>query len=170
MKRNGGILRNKMKNIHQYKKNEAGFNLIELMIVIAIIALLIGVGVPAWQSMVRSGNETTAAQTLDKIRTLQTQFAAGHGGKFAKTFPELFKNAQDERFNQEKPLVSGYNYEMKVQSPEGSNPAFFSVNADPQQDSGLQATGTRHFYTDSTLSTIKVTDESRQAKADDPSL
>lgn len=160
-----------MKIIRQNKRNEAGFNLIELMIVIAIIALLIGVGVPAWQSMVRSGNETTAAQTLDKIRTLQTQYAAGHGGKFAKTFNDLFKNAQDERFaGAEKPVVSGYIYEMKVQEPAGSNPAFFSVNADPQQDTGLQATGSRHFYTDSTLSTIKVTDESRQAKADDSSL
>jgi prepilin-type N-terminal cleavage/methylation domain-containing protein len=159
-----------MKIIRQNKRNEAGFNLIELMIVIAIIALLIGVGVPAWQSMVKSGNETTAAQTLDKIKTLQTQYAGGHGGKFAKTFPDLMKSSQDERFNQEKPLINGYNYEMKVTDPAGSNPAFFSVNADPQQDTGLQATGNRHFYTDSTLSTIKVTDESRQAKADDNSL
>lgn len=165
------MLSKDMKIIRQNRRNEAGFNLIELMIVIAIIALLIGVGVPAWQSMVKSGNETTAAQTLDKIRTLQTQYAGGHQGKFAKTFADLFKNAQDERFTgAEKPVVSGYIYEMKVQEPAGSNPAFFSVNADPQQDTGMQATGNRHFYTDSTLSTIKVTDESRQAKADDPSL
>ncbi|MEP6901298.1 MAG: prepilin-type N-terminal cleavage/methylation domain-containing protein, partial [Actinomycetota bacterium] len=61
-----------MKNLRRNYKSQAGFNLIELMIVIAIIALLIGVGVPAWQSMVRRGNETTAAQTIQTIKTLQT--------------------------------------------------------------------------------------------------
>ncbi len=160
-----------MNIIRRNRKNEAGFNLIELMIVIAIIALLIGVGVPAWQSMVRSGNETTASQTINQIRTFQTQYASKHQGKFAKDFDELIKvGSLDERYKGSKPVVNGYIFEMKVQDPSGNKPAFFSVNADPQVDAGLTATGNRHFYFDSTLSTIKTTDESRQAKADDNSL
>lgn len=153
------------------RKNEAGFNLIELMIVIAIIALLIGVGVPAWQSMVRSGNEATAVQSLTNIRTLQTQYASKHNGRFAKDFDELIKSVSlDEKFKGQKPLVNGYNFEMKVEDPSTNKPSFFSVTADPQVDSGLTATGTRHFYLDSTTATIKFTEESRPAKADDPSI
>jgi prepilin-type N-terminal cleavage/methylation domain-containing protein len=160
-----------MRFFKRNKKREAGFNLIELMIVIAIIALLIGVGVPAWQAMVKSGNETTASQTLDNIRKFQTQYASRHQGKFAKNFEELIKaGSLDERFKGDKPVINGYIFEMKVQDPSGTTPSFFSVNADPQVDAGLTATGNRHFYVDSTLATIKVTEESRQAKPDDGSL
>ncbi len=53
-----------MKNLRRNFRNQAGFNLIELMIVIAIIALLIGIGIPAYKAMVNSGNETSAVQSI----------------------------------------------------------------------------------------------------------
>ena len=152
------------------RKNEAGFNLIELMIVIAIIALLIGVGVPAWQSMVRSGNETSAIQSVDSIRKLQIQYAAKNSGEFAPTFDRLIESVQlDEKFKGETPAVNGYVYRMEVQESSGSNPAKFSINADPQVSTGISATGTRFFYTDSTLGGIK-SKEGEPAKATDPSI
>ena len=151
-------------------KDQRGFNLIELMIVIAIIGLLIGVGSYAWTSMMKAGNETAAAQTVDKVRVLQNQFAAKSRGKFA-SFDDLIKNVGlDERFAGERPLVNGYIYTMTLTDSSGSKPASFSVNADPQVGDGISATGNRHFYTDSNLSTIKATDENRPAKADDPSI
>jgi prepilin-type N-terminal cleavage/methylation domain-containing protein len=160
-----------MKNLRRKFKNQQGFNLIELMIVIAIIALLIGVGVPAWQSMVRNGNETTAAQSLQTIKTLQAQYASKHQGKFAANFDELIKSASlDEKFAGTNPVVNGYIFTMKVEEQTGTKPAFYSVNADPQVSEGIQATGNRHFYFDSTLATTKATEENRPAKADDPSI
>ena len=159
-----------MKNLRLKLKDQRGFNLIELMIVIAIIALLIGVGVPAWQSMVRSGNETTAIQSLTTIRTLQSQYASKHQGKFAPNFDELIKSvALDEKFAGESPVVNGYIYTMTVQEPSGSQPSLFSIKANPQVAEGIQATGTRYFYFDSTLGTIKYSEEG-EASAQSPSV
>jgi len=152
-------------------KRDRGFSLIELMIVIAVIAILVGVGIPAWQSMTRSGNEAATTQSIDTIRKLQVQYAAKHQGNFAATFDELIRILDfDNKFKGERPLVNGYIYTLKVQERTQSQPAFYSVSADPQVSEGITRTGDRHFYFDSTLSTIRFTEENRPAKADDPSI
>jgi prepilin-type N-terminal cleavage/methylation domain-containing protein len=159
-----------MKNLRLRLKDQRGFNLIELMIVIAIIGLLIGVGSIAWQAVIRSGNETTAAQSVDNIRKLQAQFASRNKGNFG-TFDDLVsKVGLDESFKGENPVKNGYIFRLTVVPASGSTPPSWSINADPQVPEGISATGTRHFYTDSNLSTIKGTDENRPAKADDPSI
>ena len=155
-----------MKNTRIRFKNQQGFNLIELMIVIAIIALLVGIGIPAYRAMVNNGNETSAAQSINTIKTLQISHAGKNRGKFATNFDELIKSSQiDERFGGEAPVVNGYIFKMTVQESSGTKPSFYSINADPQDGSG-----SRHFYFDSTLSTIKTTNEERPAKADDPTI
>ncbi len=160
-----------MNNFRTKLKDQRGFNLLELMIVIAVIALLIGIAVPGWQAVTRNGNETSAAKSIDTIRTLQAQYASKHRGNFAPNFDELIKSVQfDEKFKGENPVVNGYIFTMKVQESSGTQPSFYSINGDPQVSEGLTATGTRHFYFDSTTSTIKSTEENRPAKADDPSI
>ena len=158
-----------MKILRNRLRDERGFNLIELMIVIAIIGLLIGVGSIAWQAVIRSGNETAAEQTISRVRTLQAQYASKNHGKFGK-FDDLIRSVGlDERFAGERPVVNGYIFVLDVQEPSGSKPSFYSIAADPQSPEGVTASGNRHYYTDSSLGTIKSTDENRPAKADDPS-
>jgi len=161
-----------MKNTRRNLKNQQGFNLIELMIVIAIIALLIGVGVPAWQAMVRSGNETTAAQTVRTIQTCQSSYAGRHQGKFALNFAELVNSGclDPDKFKNDPPVMNGYIFTMKAEEPSGTKPAFYAINVDPQVSEGIQATGNQHFYYDSTLGAVKTTSENRPAKAEDPSM
>ncbi len=139
-------------------------------IVIGITGVLIGVGVPAWKSTVKAGNETSAVQSITMIRTSQARYASKHQGIFALNFDELIKTGLDDIFIGEQPVVNGYIFTMKVEQPFNGKSAFYTINADPQISEGMQSTGVRHFYIDSVSSSIKFTEENRPAKAEDPSM
>jgi prepilin-type N-terminal cleavage/methylation domain-containing protein len=154
-----------MNNLRRRLRDERGFNLIELMIVIAIIGLLIGVGSLAWSAVIRSGNETTAAQQMKNLQGFESQYAARNKGNFA-TFDELIKAVQlDEKFAGEAPVVNGYVFTMVITPASSNSPAKYEIWADPQA-SGVSGTGTRHFYTSSAISTIKGNDEGKAKETD----
>ncbi len=148
---------------------EGGFSLIELMIVIAIIGILIGVGVPAWKIIIRKGNETSAIQTLETVRKLQAGYMMSHRGEYG-TFEQLMKDGSlDERFAGDKPVINGYTFSMKVTPKSSNQPASYALNADPQVADGIGATGKRHFFVDPNVSTIRENDE-QPASASDPPI
>ena len=159
-----------MKRFIRASRDQRGFNLIELMIVIAIIGLLIGVGTLAWQAVIRSGNETTAAQQMKNLTAFEAQYASRNKGNFAKFDELVAKMGLDEAFKGEAPVKNGYVFTLTVVQQSGSTPPSYELRADPQSGEGLSASGTRHFYVNSGLSTIRFTDENRPAKADDPSI
>jgi len=157
-----------MNKLRNRLRDERGFNLIELMIVIAIIGLLIGVGTIAWSAVIKSGNEAAAAQSVDNIRKFEAQYAARNRGNFA-TFDQLVESVGlDEKFKGETPIVNGYVFKMAITPGSTTGPPKYEIWADPQS-AGATGTGSRHFYTSSTLSTIKGNDN-EQAKETDPSI
>ncbi len=157
-----------MVKMKKNKGNECGFNLIELMIVIAVIALLISISGYAWQVMIRRGNEAAAIGFVNKINTAQAYFASKNKGRFAANFGQLVKdNLMDKTFDSDQPVIDGYKFTMKTENKPGN---FFSINADPEIGSGLRATGTTRYYLDSASHAITFTEEQRSANASDPSL
>lgn len=118
-------------------------------------------------SSVTTKNESSAAQMIQAIRTAQTVYAQKHAGKYAPTFNELIKaGILDEGFDAERPILSGYVFEMKVFEAANKKPSFYSITADPPDSENFP----RHFYFDSTLGVVKITEENRQANANDASF
>ncbi len=116
-------------------------------------------------------NETTAVQSISTIRTLQAQYASKRQGKFAPNFDELIRTVQlHDDFHGESPVINGYIYKMTVHETDGSKLAFYSITADPPVDGISFFPERRHYYYDSTIRTIKCTEENRQATAGDTSI
>lgn len=152
------------------RRAERGWSLIELMIVIAIIGILVGVGIPAWRNVTIAGNQTAALQNLKTIATEQrTYFNLKGRSGYAATFDQLVESgALDKRFKGEEPVVDGYKYTMKVTQKSASQPPFFSVNADPQQADGVGATGKNYYYIDSNVNTVRVNPNGPASAEDSP--
>jgi len=53
---------------------QRGFSLIELLIVVAIIVIIITMAIPGFTNFIKNGNETSAANSLVRIREAQAQY------------------------------------------------------------------------------------------------
>ena len=97
-------------------KNNKGFSLVELIIVIAIMAVLVIVLAPTFLKFVEKGRETTDMDNVTMVKEAIQVYVADHGLKGTDTFTVSMKSGANEviKVTTTATSLSGYSISNKI--------------------------------------------------------
>jgi type IV pilus assembly protein PilA len=132
------------------KNPRAGFSLIELLIVIAIILVIVTIAVPQYNKQMMSAHETAAIQAIQTIHAVETQYYSQFG-RYAVSLAELGPPASGAAGPAAADLISKDLTEGKKSGyvfTVSATPTGYAVSAVPES---FNSSGRRTFYSDQTL-------------------